>query len=263
VEIPTLSVAFESAMDFDALLDPEADSGTGSDSAKALETSIDEDIAAATEALLKHDATIAEEPRGKFRFEAVPQDIDPNEPDGTTEPSAERAPPNDSVSTVGSARVANSLSNARTLDDVDDQMAESLFNTHIGMLAGLQVDAAGTETGPTQPSKLELELVEDDPPVKAVQVSVTPAMLVPSMPLTASQRLRTVLALNARKPIAGRPVAAPQPPRQPLPIEDQIRTALPTTREALNAGTTSANDDDDHEVIEKRKGGFFSRFRRS
>ncbi len=81
--------------------------------------------------------------------------------------------------------------------------------------------------------------------------------------LSASQRLATVRALNTGNP-EGAPAKAVKeqtpPAASPDPIEEQITTSLTQTMKALkvNPDPAAINDDDD-----ERKGGFFSRFRRS
>jgi hypothetical protein len=94
--------------------------------------------------------------------------------------------------------------------------------------------------------------------------------------LSASQRLKTVRALNAdtnpslQEAAAAPPPAVesapPEPVATPESIEDQINTSLTQTLKALDVRPpiskdepeTSAADDDD-----EAKKGFFSRFRRS
>ncbi len=87
------------------------------------------------------------------------------------------------------------------------------------------------------------------------------------MDLSASQRLKTVRALNAdlhpsiREPestAASQPAGAPAEPHES--IEDQINTSMTQTLKALNVKPpVIAHDDDD----EDSRGGFFSRFRRT
>ena len=87
------------------------------------------------------------------------------------------------------------------------------------------------------------------------------------MDLSASQRLKTVRALNAdlhpsiREPElpAANQSAAP-PSASPESIEDQINTSMTQTLKALNVRPPVGDDSlDDDEA----KGGFFSRFKRS
>ncbi len=95
--------------------------------------------------------------------------------------------------------------------------------------------------------------------------------------LSASQRLKTVRALNAdlhpslREPADVPPTGAAngssKPPAAPDPIEDQINISMTQTLKALNVRPPISDHDgpgslDDHDEQEKR-GGFFSRFKRS
>ena len=86
------------------------------------------------------------------------------------------------------------------------------------------------------------------------------------MDLSASQRLKTVRALNAdlhpslREP--GTPAANDAPrAEEPDSIEDQINTSITQTLEALKVRPPVGGLNDDEE--EKSKSGFFSRFKRS
>ncbi len=85
--------------------------------------------------------------------------------------------------------------------------------------------------------------------------------------LSASQRLKTVRALNAdlhpslREP--GNDVAANGSPHDevtPESIEDQINTSITETLKALKVPASVANEDGDEE---SGRTGFFSRFKRS
>jgi hypothetical protein len=88
--------------------------------------------------------------------------------------------------------------------------------------------------------------------------------------LSASQRLKTVRALNANvnptpQEHGNGQDFAPRSSATPEPIEDQINTSMTQTLKALNVRPPISNrdldDDPDHD--EEKKGGFFSRFRRS
>jgi hypothetical protein len=96
--------------------------------------------------------------------------------------------------------------------------------------------------------------------------------------LSASQRLKTVRALNAdvnpspHEPEGTPPpVASSEPPAPvatPEPIEDQINTSLTQTLKALNVRPPISDDqptayDEDEDDEQEEKSGFFSRFRRS
>ena len=85
-----------------------------------------------------------------------------------------------------------------------------------------------------------------------------------AMDLSASQRLKTVRALNADlHPSLREPEN--EPPQngsteEPDSIEDQINTSITQTLKTLKIPPDVANEDDEEE---SGKSGFFSRFRRS
>jgi len=176
--------------------------------------------------------------------------------------------------------IAQNLSRARTLDDVDDKMAETLFGEEFSEIAAQVAARAANEASAND------ELQSDEPakataPVAGIEgaaaVHVAPGANVkpPKSKLddAASRRLATVRALN------GTPNAAPPAPpdaesivmaehaptSQPPAagetidsIEDQINTSMTQTLEALGARPAPVNDDED-----EHKGGFFGRFRKS
>ena len=84
---------------------------------------------------------------------------------------------------------------------------------------------------------------------------------------TASQRLKTVRALNENSPPSlrepkKRPNADAAAYSAPVSIEDQINTSITQTLKALKVPSHLIDDDDEPEE-ENTKNGFFSRFRRS
>jgi hypothetical protein len=83
------------------------------------------------------------------------------------------------------------------------------------------------------------------------------------MDLAASQRLKTVRALNANPVPAGEPhllmTEQPRAAGKPESIEDQINTSMTQTLKALDV-VPPVNDD--HMENDEPKGGFFSRFKR-
>ncbi len=190
-------------------------------------------------------------------------------------------------------KIAAELAKAKTLEDVDDKLAETLFGEEFSLIAAQVVAKVASESANDE----ELALFDTqtnqmaqaggsaghDPAVAAEPgVEVSLATHEPGgergMDLSASQRLRTVRALNAHsspvpqeleaaaQPAA--PAAATPPVATPEPIEDQINTSMTQTLKALNVrppisdhapASRAADDDDDDD--DKR--GFFSRFRRS
>jgi hypothetical protein len=191
-------------------------------------------------------------------------------------------------------KIAAELARAKTIEDVDDRLAETLFGEEFSLLAAQVVAKVAAESANDE----ELVLFDTqtrqmaqasgtaapDPAVAAepgVEVSLATHEHggERGMDLSASQRLRTVRALNAHSNLvpqapaaAARPAApanTPPPIATPEPIEDQINTSMTQTLKALNVRppisdhtpASRAADDDDDDDDDKR--GFFSRFRRS
>jgi type II secretory pathway predicted ATPase ExeA len=183
--------------------------------------------------------------------------------------------------------IAVGLSKAKTIEDVDDKMAETLFGEELNAAAAAvaarvaeeAAAAAATATqpdptpaSPASPAKpettameREFEKVWGERPGVEVSIDSRIDEQHGGLDVSASQRLATVRALNS-----GRPGASPQMApvdavavAQPDPIEEQITTSLTQTMKVLNVspGPEAVNDDDDDD--DERKGGFFSRFRRS
>jgi general secretion pathway protein A len=177
--------------------------------------------------------------------------------------------------------IAENIARARTLDDVDDRMAETLFGEEFSAIAAQIAERVATES-----ANDELELASEEPNAAvsnsdfgggaAVRVEPTPA---PRMPVaategSAAERMATVRALNGTShmtppvpPSAESIVMADatmhEPPHasdKPESIEDQINTSITQTLKALNvrpaAGLVIEDD------AEEKK-GFFSRFRKS
>ena len=250
-----------------------------------LDVAIQQKIEEATEALQKHDATIAEE-----EIEDAPKPVSNEQPSAPNE--ALQQIPND---------IADGISNARSLEDVDDKMAETLFGAEFAALAAeavanrppsaaLETELSLVESEQVEP---ELELLEPEPQTAAtndtpandqnmqtdmerefrevygddaLEVSLQSDSPPRGLDLSASQRLATVRALNANK--SARPTSNPglrsaagsKPAATPQPIEEQISTSITQTLRTLSARQAPANDDDEDE---QPKTGFFSRFKRS
>jgi type II secretory pathway predicted ATPase ExeA len=177
-------------------------------------------------------------------------------------------------------KIAEDLSRAKTLDDVDDKMAETLFGEEFSEIAAQIASKVANDTSADDDLELE-ESVEAPAPVAefegaaAVSVPPGPEATPPNSQLddAASRRLATVRALNGAPNVAPPPppsaesivmtdsAATPQPPATAEPIEsieDQINTSMTETLEALNEKHIPVDDDEDG-----RKGGFFGRFRKS
>jgi hypothetical protein len=287
-----------------------------------LDVAIHQKIAEATEALRKHDMTIAEEEldapqvvtpagpaaapkrtaaapasRPKPGAAAAPAPPKPAPPASTTavrplpaKPAAPDARADDLK------KLAQGLAKARSLEDVDDRMAETLFGEEFSALAAavtanapMPEDSAtsrdasarvpavtgGDDGQPGTPGDTE-ESVESAMErefrevygAEAIEVSLQGDRPRGGLDLSASQRLATVRALNAeRKPsetarmrMAATNGGARVPRTVPAQsIEEQISTSMTQTLKTLSV--RPANDDDDDDDGE-RKGGFFSRFRK-
>lgn len=169
-------------------------------------------------------------------------------------------------------KIAANLARAKTIDDCDDKMAETLFGEEFSMIAA-QV-AANSLAEPS--ANDELEIVAEAAPIAPpadrtgeaalhVELESRPSGPRGKLDASHSQRLATVRALNGSQNLTP-PVAQPAAPGnddsptgfdQPESIEEQINTSMTQTLKALSARPRSDIDDDDD------KGGFFSRFRRS
>ncbi len=201
----------------------------------------------------------------------VPSDIRPPVPAQKSDPELDR--------------IAADIANAKSLEDIDDIMAETLFGSGISMLA-----AQITANPPTEDSANdELELFHELPaaPVAATKEKVPPVARNKAAPrrsdiseeisietrapvanngldLGASQRLKTVRALNAdlhpslREPENTPEAGTGQAIQSPQTIEDQINTSITQTLKALKIPPELLDDEDD-----EPKKGFLSRFRRS
>ncbi|MDH3612974.1 MAG: AAA family ATPase [Gammaproteobacteria bacterium] len=180
-------------------------------------------------------------------------------------------------------QIAENIARAKTIDDVDDKMAETLFGEEFSLMAAEVAANAPPELSANDEHELALE---DSVKVPVADVeSPAPADIKPKTEVklqggnpdlaATQQRLATIRALNAgAEPAppkadhivmpAKQPAPAPRPPDgQPESIEDQINTSITQTLKALNVrppptANDHADDDDDEE-----KSGFFSRFRRS
>jgi general secretion pathway protein A len=181
-------------------------------------------------------------------------------------------------------KIAAGLAKAKTLEDVDDKMAETLFGEELSVAAAAvaarvaeEAAAAAAEAtsapqepaAPAKPARSEMEKEFENVwgETPGIEVSIDSGIedQQRGLDISASQRLATVRALNTGQP-EGAPKkvanAAPPPAASPDPIEDQITTSMTQTMKALKVHPDPAavNDDDDDD---ERKGGFFSRFRRS
>ena len=170
--------------------------------------------------------------------------------------------------------IAAGLAKAKTINDVDDKLAETLFGEEFSMIAA-QVVAKAQENesanDDVQPLAEEAPAVAavapTAEPASAPAVNVKPVPPSSKLDVSAAQRLATVRALNDNTaPAAARPTPAAAPsqttaPAAELPqsFEEQINTSMTATLKALNVSQQPVNDDDDDDD----EGGFLGLFRRS
>lgn len=213
-----------------------------------LDAAIQENIAEATAALEKHDATIA--------------DDTVSEESSDIAAAAPKKPAADAISDTDIKKIASGIRKAKSLEDVDEKMAETLFGAEFSAIAAqvianppppsetstqpqLDVSSDTTASVPDENQLMqELSLVEDslasdpkeksgsgdDAPVlgepttdmekefldvygeNALEVSLESDKPNAGMDLSASQRLATVRALNAEQVV---PKAALPPKPKP------------------------------------------------
>ncbi|MEJ2257791.1 MAG: AAA family ATPase [Woeseiaceae bacterium] len=207
------------------------------------------------------------------------------EPKAVETPELRTPPQDDKKADAELERIASELARAKTLEDVDDKLAETLFGEELS-LAAAQVAALVEAEQSANDGELGLVDTDEKPLAQAVGSAVSDGIAHDQpgteidlgaatgshagLDLSASQRLNTVRALRANGAVppataaANNASAAPPPPAEPpAPIEDQI-TSMTQTLKALDvkpptSGLTADGDDEE----EERKRGFFGRFRRS
>ena len=180
-------------------------------------------------------------------------------------------------------KIAFGLTQAKTIEDVDDKMAETLFGEELNAAAAavaarVAEEAAAatakadaipdTPNSQARPTAMEQEFEHVWGEKPGAEATIEPRIedQKAGLDVSASQRLATVRALNANQPDASPQQAAPlaPPAANPGSIEEQITTSLTQTMKALKVSPEpcAVNDDDDDDD-EMPRGGFFSRFRRS
>ena len=181
-------------------------------------------------------------------------------------------------------KIASELAKAKTLEDVDDMAAETLFGEEFSMMAA-QVAANAPPIGEdTQVAKGTLpgETVEEPELALDPEPEADPAPQADADPMdtSSSQRLQALREMNHSEPPAGAP-SLPEatesivmsgggvelPPAENSDsvdsIEDQIKTSMTQKMEALKIDhlPREFDDDDDDETVEKTGflGGLFRR----
>jgi type II secretory pathway predicted ATPase ExeA len=202
---------------------------------------------------------------------------------GVAEISREaRAPEEGSAAQL--EKIALDLARAKSIEDVDDRMAETLFGEELSAAAAAVAERVAEEAaaeaakadetpaaaGPAPKPELEQESQNAWGEMPFAEISIDSAIedQQGGMDISASQRRSTVRALNEGNPgiaTANASATPAAPAVKPDPIEEQITTSLTQTMHALRVNTDPAavNDDDDDNDDDGRKGGFLSRFRRS
>lgn len=195
-------------------------------------------------------------------------------------------------------RIAAELAKAKTIEDVDDKLAETLFGEELSLAAAevaalvrAQQSSNDEEASLFDTNAAQMAQAVGSPVIDGVEVALESSRTQGDAGLdpAASQRLNTLRSLHSHDvgdvthqsavPVENTAPAAADV-AIPEPIEDQINTSLTQTLKALDVAppvldrTTridhdindddddDKHDDDEHEE-QPKKGGFFSRFRRS
>ena len=181
--------------------------------------------------------------------------------------------------------IASGLARAKTIEDVDDKLAETLFGEELNLIAA-EVIANAPPGFSANDDHDDSEPAAAVPPVADMEGANALSLEAEPEPVDAhgnmddspSQRLATLRALNATAAPPGSPptpepaeaivmaedpapVAPNQLEDQPDSIETQMDTSMTATLKALSVRPEEMPNDDDEE--DKKKGGFFSRFRKS
>lgn len=192
-------------------------------------------------------------------------------------PKADKPPKPDKKSEAEMAEMAEiaaGLANAKSIEDVDDKLAETLFGNEINFVAAqILANPPPVEPEENQPAaesdpKPQAVATEKPLAVPATPVAVTEKSgqgISPTLDDSPSERLRTVMALNARlspaadkQPAVAKAQPAPAPVSPPEPIENQINTSITQTRKTLELESAAVTSNED-----ESPSGFFGRFKRS
>ena len=182
--------------------------------------------------------------------------------------------------------IASGLANAKSIEDVDDKLAETLFGEELNLIAAEVIAnapagySANDDDDSNEPLAAPVPPAADQEGANALSLEAEPEPEASdpqgNVDDSPSQRLKTLRALNASVAPQGAPptpeatesivMAVDTPPPQvpedqPDSIEAQMDTSMTATLKALAIRPEDMPDDEEEE--EKKKGGFFSRFRRS
>lgn len=211
----------------------------------------------------------------------------------TETPAAVAPQEQDTKANAELQKIAVELSKAKSIEDIDDKLAETLFGEELNLIAAQFAVVPPSAESANDDSEAVAGKADDKPVQEAAdrvpaiapqgpQSGEKPAIQNSGKPVTVSQRIRTVRALNVdstpatpRLEVPPKPEVTPKPevaPRNHLPIsdpsntpdsiEDQINTSISDTQAQRVLNVVPSEDDDDQDD-EDTQGGFFSRFKRS
>ena len=234
------------------------------------------------------DSNLIDEPG---QISPTPSDSGPAASDSDDLPEIRLAPAKTKKADAELERIAAELAKAKTIEDVDDKMAETLFGEEINLVAAqvMASDPGAASANDGEPGMIEASAVQQSQAAgipagaAAHEVDATPDAHKQNGEaageISLSQRMRTLRAINAdsRPSSMSAPDDEPDPDpvpdvperevEQPAPIEDQINISMTQTLKALNVQPPVLDDDEsdayDEDDEDEKKGGFFSRFRRS
>ncbi len=230
----------------------------------------DDELDLIPEITLDHaiDRRIARTPTNRAVTAATPK----AQVDAETKPKSD-AESNDKPGTDVDSIVAE-IGRAKSIEDMDDRMAETLFGDDLSFVAEQFLsDQPAEEPTSSKPELAVTAVAKPDHsrtgPMVEVTLSTPKTSEQGGMDLSASQRMKTVRALNAdlhpssleRNSVAEIQLV-PETSSAPESIEDQINTSMTQTQEVLKMPPADVDiDDESHDDEHKR--GFFSRFKRS
>ena len=256
-----------------------------------LDRAIQEKIDEATELLKKTtidlaEVTAAEEKKAADKMESARQ---AEESSTAKTPEVEEPARLDNENNAELEKISTELARAKTIEEVDEKMAETLFGEEFSQIAAQVAALVAADPSSHEISAnddLQLEADGTDAPATPVATSqnipqtarkpvVLPSSMASDDNLSATQRLRTVRALNGNFDpvpehtetiVLGGDNIISSPPttgQQSKSIEDQINTSMTQTLKALDVRPPPTFNFDDDDDEDESKGGFFSRFRRS
>jgi hypothetical protein len=181
-------------------------------------------------------------------------------------------------------KIAEELAKAKTIEDVDDKLAETLFGEEFSVMAA-QVAANGPDIEPANDSLEPAAAVATGIPSAELDGSAAISIELDnpqpgSIDTSASQRATTLRDINQATPppdasstpdpekaiVMGEDGTQSESAGANSPVdsfEDQMNISMTQTMQALNVRPASVpDDDDDDDDDDESKKGFFSRFRR-